>query len=186
MIGFHRLVLVIMDKEWIMRRVSAKVVFMWMALGGVLLISGCQSTGVNEGVFGSGNLYGDPLIADIPLNDLDGLPTNEDRTLFAPVLFAYDSAALNPAQAAICEAVASHLMGRGGVILEGHADERGSRDYNLTLGERRALAVRAYLIELGVNPSQIQTRSYGEEKPANGNHDETAWSENRRVEFAIY
>ena len=102
------------------------------------------------------------------------------------MLFAYDSAALNPAQAAICEAVASHLMGRGGVILEGHADERGSRDYNLTLGERRALAVRAYLIELGVSPSQIQTRSYGEEKPANGNHDETAWSENRRVEFAIY
>ena len=186
MIGFHRLVLAIMDKEWIMRRVSAKVVFMWIAAGGVLLISGCQSTGVNEGVFGSDNLYGDPLIADIPLNDLDGLPTNGDRTLFAPVMFAYDSAALNPSQAAICEAVASHLMGRGGVILEGHADERGSRDYNLTLGERRALAVRAYLIELGVSPSQIQTRSYGEEKPANGNHDETAWSENRRVEFAIY
>lgn len=186
MIGFHRLVLIIMDKEWIMRKVSVKVGFMWIAFGVVLLISGCQSTGVNEGVYGSDNLYGDPLIADIPLNDLDGLPTNGDRTLFAPVQFAYDSATLNPSQTAICEAVASHLMDRGGVILEGHADERGSRDYNLTLGERRALAVRAYLIELGVSPSQIQTRSYGEEKPANGNHDEAAWSENRRVEFAIY
>ncbi len=186
MIGFRRLVLVIIDKEWVMRRVSVKVGFMCIALGGVLFISGCQSTGINEGVFGSDNLYGDPLIADIPLNDLDGLPTNGDRTLFAPVQFAYDSSALNPSQAVICEAVAIHLRGRGGVILEGHADERGSRDYNLTLGEQRALAVRAYLIELGMSPSQIQTRSYGEEKPANENHDETAWSENRRVEFAIY
>lgn len=169
-----------------MRRVSAMMGFMWVVLVGVLLMSGCQSTGVNGGVYGSDNLYGDPLIADIPLNNLDGLPTDGDRTLFAPVRFAYDSAALNPAQAAICEAVASHLIGRGGVILEGHADERGSRDYNLTLGEQRALAVRAYLMELGVSPSQIQTRSYGEENPANKNHDESAWSENRRVEFAIY
>ena len=101
------------------------------------------------------------------------------------MLFAYDSATLNPAQAAICEAVASHLMGRGGVILEGHADERGSRDYNLTLGERRALAVRAYLIELGVSPRKSKHGVMVKRSPE-WNHDETAWSENRRVEFAIY
>ena len=105
---------------------------------------------------------------------------------FAPVRFAYDSSELSPAQTAICEGVAQYLKTKRGVILEGHADERGSRDYNLALGERRALAVRAYLIELGVDPVKIQTRSFGEENPANKNHDEDAWSENRRVEFAIY
>ncbi|RZO85276.1 MAG: peptidoglycan-associated lipoprotein [Kiritimatiellaceae bacterium] len=169
-----------------MGKKSSMLSFLWVALVGVLLVSGCRSTDVDAGVYGSDNLYGDPLIADIPLNDLEGLPTDGDRSMFAAVYFGYDSAAVNPADALVCEAVANYLRGQGGVILEGHADERGSRDYNLSLGERRALAVRSYLIELGVNPSQIQTRSFGEEQPANQNHDETAWSENRRVEFAIY
>jgi len=72
------------------------------------------------------------------------------------------------------------------VIVEGHADERGSREYNLALGERRALAVRDYLISLGVNSAAIQTKSYGEEMPENMGHDETAWRANRRAVFAIY
>lgn len=157
-----------------------------IAVVGLLVVSGCRSTDMDAGVYGSDNLYGDPLIADIPLNDLEGLPTDGNRSMFAPVYFGYDSAAVNPTDAMVCESVANYLRGKGGVILEGHADERGSRDYNLSLGERRALAVRSYLIELGVNPSQIQTRSFGEEQPANQNHDDKAWSENRRVEFAIY
>ena len=72
------------------------------------------------------------------------------------------------------------------MIVEGHGDERGSREYNLALGERRSLAVRDYLISLGVDPSVIQTKSFGEEMPGNMGHDEGAWRKNRRVEFAMY
>ena len=69
------------------------------------------------------------------------------------------------------------------VRLEGHADERGTREYNLALGERRANAVRAYLVAQGAARSQIEVISYGEEKPANSGHNETAWAQNRRVEI---
>ena len=69
------------------------------------------------------------------------------------------------------------------VRLEGHADERGTREYNLALGERRANAVRAYLAAQGVSRSQIEVISYGEEKPAVAGSGESAWAQNRRVEF---
>ena len=69
------------------------------------------------------------------------------------------------------------------IRLEGHADERGTREYNLALGERRANAVRAYLVAQGASRSQIEVISYGEEKPANSGHNESSWAENRRVEI---
>lgn len=69
------------------------------------------------------------------------------------------------------------------VRLEGHADERGTREYNLALGERRANAIRAYLVAQGAARSQIEVISYGEEKPANMGHNESAWAQNRRVEI---
>ena len=69
------------------------------------------------------------------------------------------------------------------VRLEGHADERGTREYNLALAERRAIAVRAYLTSQGAMNHQIEVISYGEEKAASDGHDESAWSMNRRVEL---
>jgi peptidoglycan-associated lipoprotein len=69
------------------------------------------------------------------------------------------------------------------VRLEGHADERGTREYNLALGERRANAVRAYLVAQGASRSQIEVISYGEEKPQSSGHDESSWAQNRRVEI---
>ncbi len=69
------------------------------------------------------------------------------------------------------------------VRLEGHADERGSREYNIGLGERRAQSVRRMLKLQGVSDTQITTVSYGEERPANEGHDEAAWAQNRRVEI---
>ena len=70
------------------------------------------------------------------------------------------------------------------VRLEGHADERGTREYNLALGERRANAIRAYLTAQGVSRSQLEVISYGEEKPARMGGGESSWAQNRRVEFA--
>ena len=69
------------------------------------------------------------------------------------------------------------------VRLEGHADERGTREYNLALGERRANSIRAYLVAQGVSSSQIEVISYGEEKPVVEGHGESGWSQNRRVEI---
>ena len=69
------------------------------------------------------------------------------------------------------------------IRLEGHADERGSREYNMALGERRANAVRDFLVLNGVSRSDVETVSYGEERPVNTSSSEAAWSENRRVEL---
>ena len=71
------------------------------------------------------------------------------------------------------------------IRIEGHADERGTVEYNLALGERRADAARAYLIDLGIDSDRMTTISYGEERPAVDGHNEAAWSQNRRDEFVI-
>lgn len=73
--------------------------------------------------------------------------------------------------------------GWGTVTVEGHCDERGSEEYNLALGERRANAVRRYLVDLGVPASRMRTVSFGEARPAVPGHDENAWRYNRRAEF---
>ena len=123
----------------------------------------------------------------MPFTNL-GTAVDGNRDLVPPVYFAYDSSQVNPADAGKCEQVAAILrQGQGqGVIVEGHADERGSREYNQSLGERRAQAVRNYLIGLGVDPGKIQTKSFGEEQPADLGHDESAYRLNRRAVFAIY
>ena len=72
------------------------------------------------------------------------------------------------------------------VQLEGHCDERGTEEYNLNLGERRANSVRDYLIKNGVDPSRLFTISYGEQRPVDPGHNEPAWAKNRRVQFSRY
>lgn len=71
------------------------------------------------------------------------------------------------------------------VTIEGHCDERGSNEYNLALGERRALAVKSYLQKLGIEGKRLATISYGEEKPSDSSHTESAWSKNRRGEIIV-
>jgi len=73
-----------------------------------------------------------------------------------------------------------------GVRIEGHCDERGTNEYNLALGERRANAARDFLMSLGVSGDRIKTISYGEERPADPNHNEAAWARNRRDEFKLF
>ncbi|HEY5621726.1 MAG TPA: OmpA family protein [Pontiella sp.] len=171
-----------------MKNVVFKVMMFVLVVGLTASVGGCKKAKPTADLYGSDNLYGDPLMGDVPLMDPAGLPADGNRDLFTPVYFAYDSSQVNPEEAGKCEEVAKYLKrGKGaGVIVEGHADERGSREYNLALGERRALAVRDYLISLGVDPAIIQTKSYGEEMPDNMGHDEGAWRQNRRAVFAIY
>ena len=101
------------------------------------------------------------------------------------IYFDYDSSTVLTQFEEIIQAHAGFLLANPDVTttLEGHADERGSREYNLALSERRANAVKKQLVVLGASPNQIRTVSYGEERPADPGHDEQAWSLNRRVEF---
>lgn len=100
------------------------------------------------------------------------------------VYFDYDSSALTSEGQAIAEAHANFLNGNSiRIVLEGHADERGTREYNLALGERRAKAVADVFTALGIDSGRIETVSYGEENPVAEGHDEAAWQLNRRVEI---
>jgi len=101
------------------------------------------------------------------------------------VYFDFDSSEIRPEYAGLVAAQARRLATNPGlrVRLEGHTDERGSREYNIALGERRAQAVRRALLLQGAADGQLVTVSYGEERPAMDGQDETAYEKNRRVEF---
>lgn len=117
----------------------------------------------------------------------DRIAGAEQEGMFPAVLFDYDSAQVNPSEQSKIEQAAGYLSSNSSaqMIVAGHCDERGSNEYNLALGERRALAVRAYLISRGIDANRVQTKSLGEEQPAAMGHDESAWSQNRRAEFLI-
>ena len=107
---------------------------------------------------------------------------------FEPVYFGFDASNLASSELAKIEAVAQHLKENADrvVIVEGNCDERGSNEYNLELGSLRAISIRDYLATLGIDGNRMQTKSYGEEKPAVQGSGEEAWARNRRGEFAIY
>jgi peptidoglycan-associated lipoprotein len=104
-----------------------------------------------------------------------------------PVFFEYDSADLTPAAKSALDENAGVLKKYGAWVLtiEGHCDERGTPEYNLALGERRAVAARTYLVALGVAADRLRTVSYGKEFPFDAGHDEGAWAKNRRAHFVI-
>ena len=106
---------------------------------------------------------------------------------FKPVFFELDSAELDDPGRAIVAGNAALLKKYSAwvITVEGHADERGTAEYNLALGERRAVAVKTYLISIGVAPDRVRTVSYGKEFPFDPGHNEAAWSKNRRAHFVI-
>ncbi|PKM30137.1 MAG: peptidoglycan-associated lipoprotein [Gammaproteobacteria bacterium HGW-Gammaproteobacteria-11] len=98
--------------------------------------------------------------------------------------FEFDSADLKPEAMRALDVHAKDLKAAGNrVVLEGHTDERGTREYNMALGERRSASVQRYLVLQGVSPAQLELVSYGEEKPAAMGSSEEAWAQNRRVEL---
>jgi peptidoglycan-associated lipoprotein len=101
------------------------------------------------------------------------------------VYFDYDSYAVRDDYKPLIEAHGHYLQGArtGKMIIQGNTDERGSREYNIALGQRRADAVKKMMVLFGATDSQIETVSFGKEKPRNPGHDEAAWTENRRDDF---
>jgi peptidoglycan-associated lipoprotein len=104
-----------------------------------------------------------------------------------PIYFDFDKAIIHDEDQAILDGIGRHLIAspERAVLISGHCDERGTVEYNIALGDRRANAAREYLVRLGVAPERIRTISYGEAQPADPGHDEAAWARNRRDEFAV-
>ena len=128
----------------------------------------------------------EPRLADDPIasGDIDKINRNSP---LKPVFFDLDSADLSPAAKSALDENAGVLKKYGTWVLtiEGHCDERGTPEYNLALGERRAVAARTYLVALGVGADRLRTVSYGKEFPFDAGHDEAAWAKNRRAHFVI-
>ena len=166
-----------------------------IALAAVVALSGCKPRNRGDANAAIGDDYAN--ITDVVTDEnglsLTGEPfdlTHQRATDVAvqPIYFGYDSFQLPPAEiakiqqaAAVLEQNASYVL-----IVEGHCDERGSNEYNLSLGEQRALAVRNYIVDLGISADRIQSRSFGEERPAVQGTGEDVWRLNRRGEFAFY
>jgi peptidoglycan-associated lipoprotein len=104
-----------------------------------------------------------------------------------PVFFEFDSAEMSSDGQAVLTKNAEMLKKNPTwvVSIEGHCDERGTAEYNLALGERRALAARAYLVSLGIQPDRLRTVSYGKEFPFDPGHSEGSWAKNRRAHFVV-
>ena len=148
-------------------------------------IGAAQGTDINAGIYDQEGSLDGAGVGERPFEEYCTRCTDVD---FAPVYFGFDSSVIPQGELAKVDAVTQHLTDRTDrvVVVEGHCDERGSNEYNLALGENRAVIVRDYLVQSGIAADRIQTRSYGEEKPAVDGHDEGAWEANRRAEFGIY
>lgn len=128
--------------------------------------------------------------AELPadLTDLDRFNQNREQLAAQTVHFDFDSAAVKSSERSKVDAVATFMKGAPGnvaLLIEGHCDERGTEEYNRSLGERRALALREALMAAGADGQRITTRSYGEDRPAVQGHDESAYRQNRRGVFVV-
>jgi peptidoglycan-associated lipoprotein len=110
---------------------------------------------------------------------------NREKWAAYTVHFKFDSAVVQDSEQANVASVAQDMTSDKAALLliEGHCDERGTEEYNRSLGERRALALREALAKIGIDPMRIQTRSYGKDQPVDPGHDEAAWAKNRRGQF---
>ena len=127
----------------------------------------------------------EPIASDsLSSTDIDTLNKNSP---FQPVFFVYDQDNIDAAgqQALNSNAELMKKYPTWIITIEGHADERGTAEYNLALGERRALAARNYLVSLGIPADRLRTVSYGKEFPFEPGHEEAAWSKNRRAHFVV-
>ncbi len=135
----------------------------------IIALSGCSSLSESS-LFG-----GSECESRLARNFMENA---EDR-----VFFAYDSSSISPDSAEILDSQVNWLKKHDNVdvVVQGYCDERGTREYNLALGERRANAVKQYLVSHGIDSSRISTISYGKERPAVLGSNEAAWAQNRRA-----
>jgi len=154
--------------------------YLSLFFAGILMISGCETTGGSSSSGSTpGYEYGDSKQAN-----LQAYLQNEigDR-----VYFETDKHNISSASAFVLEAQANWLKSTQGfqLLIEGHCDERGTREYNLALGERRGNSVKEFLSSLGVDPGRLTVISYGKERPAAEGSTSESWAENRRAVLVV-
>ena len=142
---------------------------------------GVEASGLSDDDTGAGTA----IVDESQMTPLERLEQTEGELADRTIYFEYDSAKLTDESIALLEVHGNFIAGSSSISvrLEGHADERGSREYNIALGDRRAQSVRRVLLFQGASTDQVETVSYGEEQPAVQGHTEEAWARNRRVEL---
>ncbi len=130
---------------------------------------------------------GPTMIAEPEFPNHPNWPENRDQFKDQTVHFAYDSSVVRSADKSKIAQVADYLKAnpQTAVRVEGNCDERGTEEYNRSLGERRALAAREVLVGLGIDATRVDTVSYGQDKPVAEGHNEDAWKQNRRADFVL-
>jgi peptidoglycan-associated lipoprotein len=143
--------------------------------------SGTNASGTGAG--GAGGAGGGISSSELQGQPQPGTQRDLEVSVGDRVYFDYDSSVLSPTATQTLDKQGAWLKRYPDVIVtvEGHTDERGTREYNLALGDRRANAVKNYLVALQVNQDRVLTISYGEERPVDPGHDEAAWAKNRRA-----
>ncbi len=146
-----------------------------------------DTTGMNGGLNGGNNGSGATGIAANPAGSHAGWKHDESTLAAHTIHFAYDSSVIRSGDKANVAAVADYLKGNSSAAVEvdGHCDERGTDEYNRSLGERRALAVREALVALGVEAGRVDTVTFGRDHPVDPGHAEEAHAKNRRGEFIL-
>ena len=157
----------------------------------MLLLAACGTAQEEEAsTGGAGTQTTAPAPAPAPAPTPSPSPSLQEELLLEVgdrIFFAFDRSDLTPQSQDTLQKLAAWMSKRPGatITIEGHADERGTREYNLALGERRADSARDYLVALGVNGGRISTISYGKERPAVLGSNEDAWAQNRRDVFVV-
>jgi peptidoglycan-associated lipoprotein len=158
------------------------------------LVAACETTPETKSMTGSGGSTGTttrsgqaPQSPAAPLGAVAGSQEDLDRSIGSLIYFDFDKYDLKPDARATVEKWAQWLQQNPAVTVtvEGHCDERGTREYNLGLGERRATAARNYLIALGINGNRVGTISYGKERPSCTSSNEACWGQNRRDHMVV-
>jgi peptidoglycan-associated lipoprotein len=149
---------------------------------GPAMNTGGNGTGVGSGVNPSPVAGGGALVPGH-----EGWTANSDTLQDDTIHFDYDKSAIKSGEVSKLDAVADYLKSHSAVAVrvEGNCDERGTEEYNRSLGERRALAARERLVQAGIDPTRVDTVTYGKDKPVDQGHDEAAFAKNRRDDFVV-
>lgn len=175
-----------------MQKITLKSIL--LTLIAALVVSGCakphatdDSTSIAKPPSDMAIAAPQPTLAEPPSSDMSSAQVAAAQVVLEQVYFDYDQSTLSDQARATLATNATILQIAPAlkVSIEGHCDDRGSDEYNLALGERRAQTVRAYLVSLGIAPERLVTISYGEEMPVEKGATEMAWAKNRRAEFKM-